>query len=174
MGIHIWISRVPKEIPKFFPPGARGEELTESSMPKVKKRNDMIAIDVGQKTKIGKTVGRTTEMFGPAVDAAISTKEKNQDSVGIKFTKSGISEMDIYKACWQGKETTLGHITIHNGRPKWDQVFQNLSERFKNEHVGFMLCGPAAIADALKTKCGEYSANSIEEGTIFRLHSENF
>merc|ERR1712117_74633 len=106
--IHIWLSRVPKEIPQFIPPGARGEELTSASLPKRGHPNGAIAIDVkGQKTKLGKTVGRTTEMFGPAVDAAIASKEK-KDSQGVQFKKSGISEMDIYKACWQGKETTLG------------------------------------------------------------------
>jgi len=113
-------------------------------------------------------------MFGPAVDAAITTKERQSTGQQVKFTKSGISEMDIYKACWQGQDTKLGHIHIHNGRPKWGQVFQDLKEKFPHEHVGFALCGPAPIADALKVKCGEFSAKSVEEGTIFRLHSENF
>lgn len=69
-------------------------------------------------------------------------------------------------------ETGQPYVRIVAGRPEWDQEFGNLREEHKREEIGCVFCGAPAIAAALKAACQKHS--DAVEGTIFKLHKENF
>lgn len=113
-------------------------------------------------------------MFGPQADGALDTKNPNN---AVEYVKSGMTEMDLYKACWNGKDILLPntHTYVHKGYPKWPQVYEKLAREHNGERIGVMFCGPPAIGANLKEQCGHFSDYSGESGgTIFKLHMENF
>jgi len=57
-------------------------------------------------------------------------------------------------------------------RPDWDEVFRNMKQRHEKENIGVMYCGPGAVADILKVKCGDHTDKA--SGSRFILHKENF
>ena len=69
-------------------------------------------------------------------------------------------------------ETGKSFITLKAGRPKWDAEFSMLKETHKRETMGVVFCGAPMIAAALKEQCEKHS--DADEGTLFRLHKENF
>jgi len=69
-------------------------------------------------------------------------------------------------------ETGKPLVRIIAGRPNWAGEFTALKEEHRREEVGVVFCGAPAIAKALTTACAEHS--DAVEGTIFRLHKENF
>ena len=52
-----------------------------------------------------------------------------------------------------------------------EQEFKDLANTYGREDIGVVFCGAPMIAAALKEGCEKYSK---KEGTIFRLHKENF
>jgi len=68
--------------------------------------------------------------------------------------------------------TGLPYITLKAGRPKWDDEFQSVRAAHRREKIGCVFCGAPAIAAALKAACEAHS--DVAEGTIFKLHKENF
>ena len=64
-----------------------------------------------------------------------------------------------------------GAVNIKPGRPKWKEEFLDVSAQYGRSEVGVLFCGAAPIAAALKEQC---EALSKKDGTIFRLHKENF
>ena len=69
-------------------------------------------------------------------------------------------------------ETGKPYIKLIAGRPRWDKEFANLRQQHKRETIGVVFCGAPMIAAALKEQCEKNSDAS--EGTLFRLHKENF
>jgi hypothetical protein len=63
------------------------------------------------------------------------------------------------------------YIRLEAGRPKWDKEFQGIAKERGREDIGVVFCGAPMIAAALKENCEKFSK---KEGTIFRLHKENF
>jgi len=170
---HIWISRVPKEIPEFVPPGIQNSEDDDEAEP-----IGMRSSSKGNRLKDLKKV-TTTEMFGPGQNSKLKNKKKdNLSSIAftrtdVKVQMSGLKELDIYSKCWHGEEGSIGNITIHSGRPDWEECFVNMKRKFPTDKVGIMVCGPSAIGNAIKKKCGLHSEHD-ENGVIFKLHTENF
>jgi len=78
-------------------------------------------------------------------------------------------------------DTGEPYIHLKAGRPKWDAEFTAVADLEAEARasagvpaggaVGVVFCGAPAIAAALKEACEK---NSSREGTIFRLHKENF
>ncbi|GAB5362700.1 hypothetical protein AAMO2058_000820400 [Amorphochlora amoebiformis] len=89
----------------------------------------------------------------------------------IFIQRSDFSKMDLYKAvlCPQ-KGKNLGDIYIHNGRPKWDERFEEMTKTHPNEHIGVMFCGNRYIGSDLKKACKKHTKAS----QIYTLHKENF
>ena len=63
------------------------------------------------------------------------------------------------------------YIKLKAGRPDWPGDFQRIGAIHGREDVGVIFCGAPMIAAALKENCEKYSRR---DGTIFRLHKENF
>ena len=68
--------------------------------------------------------------------------------------------------------TGAPYVRIRAGRPDWDGEFSRLKTQHARENIGVVFCGAPAIAAALKATC-ELHSNAVE-GTIFKLHKENF
>ena len=64
------------------------------------------------------------------------------------------------------------YVRIRAGRPDWGGEFATLKEAHRRETVGVVFCGAPAIAAALKSAC-DLTSDAVE-GTLFRLHKENF
>ena len=68
-------------------------------------------------------------------------------------------------------ENRLGSLWIWNGRPDWDQIFdQNAATKY--EKVGVAFCGTPVIGKDLAKHCRLKS--SKEKGLYFNLLKENF
>jgi len=63
------------------------------------------------------------------------------------------------------------YIRLEAGRPKWDAEFKAVAQERGREDIGVIFCGAPMIAAALKENCEKHSS---KDGTIFRLHKENF
>jgi len=63
------------------------------------------------------------------------------------------------------------YIKLKPGRPDWPGEFKSIAQTHGREDVGVIFCGAPMIAAALKEQCEKQSS---KEGTIFRLHKENF
>ena len=77
---------------------------------------------------------------------------------------------ELQKAVWPESGEPL--VRIRAGRPDWDGEFSRLKEEYRRENIGVVFCGAAPIANALKKAC-ELHSDAVE-GTIFKLHKENF
>jgi len=63
------------------------------------------------------------------------------------------------------------YIKLKAGRPDWPGEFTSIAQTHGREDVGVVFCGAPMIAAALKENCEKLSR---KDGTIFRLHKENF
>jgi len=63
------------------------------------------------------------------------------------------------------------YIKLKPGRPDWPGEFKDIAKTHGREDIGVVFCGAPLIAAALKENCEKYSN---KDGTIFRLHKENF
>merc|ERR1719461_552018 len=89
-------------------------------------------------------------------------RAKDPSAIALQTSKCTFDEMDLLRALSEdlqqdGDSKTMGHITYHRCRPDWDSVFQELQKEHPKDEIGIMMCGPRAIANDLKVKCGEYS-----------------
>jgi Ferric reductase NAD binding domain len=66
----------------------------------------------------------------------------------------------------------LQDIWVWNGRPYWDEVFEEMAEQRQHPDIGVCFCGAAVIGADLKTMCEKHS--SVENDVLFTLHKENF
>lgn len=69
-------------------------------------------------------------------------------------------------------ENRLQDIWIWNGRPHWDEIFQEMKDQRQHRDIGVCFCGTPAIGSDLKNMCEKYS--SRKEDVLFSLHKENF
>jgi len=68
-------------------------------------------------------------------------------------------------------ETDEPYINLKAGRPDWPGEFKSISQTHGREDIGVVFCGAPLIAAALKENCERFSK---KDGTVFRLHKENF
>ena len=61
---------------------------------------------------------------------------------------------------------------IKNAQRSLEGEFNKLKMAHRQEDIGVVFCGAPAIATALKAAC-ELHSDAVE-GTLFRLHKENF
>ena len=66
----------------------------------------------------------------------------------------------------------LQDVWVWNGRPNWDNIFQQNKKQRQHGEVGVCFCGAAVIGKDLQRCCQTYS--SVEEDCLFSLHKENF
>lgn len=115
----------------------------------------------------------------------------NTDKTSANFkvlqVGSGLEEWKIFKTLWYTKNKTeklSDFVTMERfydkdpndpskkkQRMDWSPHFQRIKERHKGLNCGVMYCGPAAVANILKVKCGEHTDY---ETTRFIFHKENF
>jgi predicted ferric reductase len=69
-------------------------------------------------------------------------------------------------------DTGMPYVRIVAGRPEWELEFSKMRQAHRGQKIGCVFCGAPAIAAALKAACEQHS--HPEEGTIFKLHKENF
>ena len=67
--------------------------------------------------------------------------------------------------------TGVPYIHLKAGRPDWPSEFKSIAQTHGREDIGVVFCGAPMIAAQLKENCEKYSS---KEGTLFRLHKENF
>ena len=104
-------------------------------------------------------------------------------SLTITLYLTGCKDADIQPDPSAAPDSEAGLITklleskviIKAGRPRWDSEFTQIAETYNTmygkEEVGVVFCGAPLIAAALKEQCEE---KSDVNGTLFRLHKENF
>lgn len=66
----------------------------------------------------------------------------------------------------------LQDIWIWNGRPHWDEIFQEMKEQRQHSDIGVCFCGAPVIGKDLKSMCEKYT--SVPDNVVFSLHKENF
>ena len=83
------------------------------------------------------------------------------------------SPQELILKLQEAKDPRTGEPYIHlkPGRPDWPGEFKAVAATHGREDVGVMFCGAPMIAAALKENCEKLSTS---DGTIFRLHKENF
>jgi NAD(P)H-flavin reductase len=84
-------------------------------------------------------------------------------------------ELDLYKtmiAPPKGAPALLGDVRVYNGRPKWDLIFQMVTDRHPASKCGVAFCGNPRIAKDLKVMCTNYT--NLKAQQYFVLHKENF
>jgi hypothetical protein len=94
---------------------------------------------------------------------------------GVEKAPTQYTELELYKKMMappKGKPAQLGDIYVYNGRPKWDDLFSRIAQRAPAQNIGVAFCGNPRIGDDLRDMCFKHS--SIETGTFFNLHKENF
>jgi hypothetical protein len=69
-------------------------------------------------------------------------------------------------------ENRLQDIWIWNGRPNWDEVFNEMKAQRQHSDIGVCFCGAPAIGADLRSMCEKYS--STADDCLFNLHKENF
>merc|ERR1712048_247442 len=93
----------------------------------------------------------------------------------IQKSSYAFTELDIFDnaknpGMKDGGPTKLGPIYIYNGRPNWQERFEDVWNESRGEKVGVMYCGNSFIAKDLKRECARWSKQS----TSFKLHKEHF
>ena len=63
-------------------------------------------------------------------------------------------------------------IWIWNGRPHWDEIFQEIKNQRQHSDIGVCFCGAPVIGADLRSMCERYS--SVDDDCLFTLHKENF
>jgi hypothetical protein len=63
-------------------------------------------------------------------------------------------------------------VFVWNGRPMWDDIFQEVKANRQHASIGVFFCGTPAIGKDLSHMCKKYS--NAKEDCIFSLHKENF
>ena len=83
------------------------------------------------------------------------------------------SDKELVNNLLMAKDPHTGEPYIHlkAGRPNWPGEFQSIAQTHGREDIGVIFCGAPMIAAALKENCEKESKT---DGTIFRLHKENF
>ena len=83
------------------------------------------------------------------------------------------SDKELVNNLLMAKAPHTGEPYIHlkAGRPNWPGEFQSIAQTHGREDIGVIFCGAPMIAAALKENCEKESKT---DGTIFRLHKENF
>jgi len=116
-----------------------------------------------------------------------SDLDPSSENFEVLKVKSGLDEWKIFETLWYTKNKTerLGDFVkverFYDKDPKdsskkkqrmdWSPHFQRISEKHRGLNCGVMYCGPAAVANILKVKCGEHTDYST---TRFIFHKENF
>jgi len=139
----------------------------------------------GGASRIGSIAAKKAEMA--QVRERIRDASKNRRSLTITLYLTGCKPDDIKPQANPEPGSTAELITallstcdpntgqpylvIKAGRPNWDKEFQELMTLYGKEEIGVVFCGAPAIAAALKDCCQKYSTT---DGTLFKLHKENF
>lgn len=82
------------------------------------------------------------------------------------------SDKQIEKMKIPDAQNRLQNIWTWSGRPKWDDIFQEVKTTREHSDIGVVFCGSPAIGGDLKKMCEKYS--NVEEDCIFSLNKENF
>jgi len=102
--------------------------------------------------------GKTSSLFEVARKQA--QKKLGGDAISSLSFKGGMSKVET-----------------HLCRPNYDEIFQGVKKRYKGEgfKIGVFFCGPKNIRAMLEECCRKHSdKKSVEGGTRFKLHAENF
>ena len=67
--------------------------------------------------------------------------------------------------------TALQDTWVWNGRPAWNDIFEQMKVQAMDPDVGVFFCGAAVIGADLQKMCNEHS---VPNGVTFSLHKENF
>lgn len=100
-----------------------------------------------------------------------------KESQGVVANKCPFTEEDLYLALLNPgrngtKSITLGHVTVHNGRPNWKPHFDEIQQSSTESDIGVTFCGNPGIGGVLRKMCNSYSRANKEK--TFHLHQEVF
>jgi len=101
---------------------------------------------------------------------------KSKDAQNVEHEKAPFTEEQLYKAminpAKNGDITKMGHVTVHNGRPQWNQYFESIvANKTGENNIGVTFCGNPGIGKTLTFLCDKYSRESAKK---FHLHQEVF
>lgn len=85
------------------------------------------------------------------------------------------TEAQLYNALMNPAKgsVTMGDVTVTLGRPKWDEIFNEIHTRTTETNVGVTFCGNPMIGKDLKTSCLKFTHK--DGGRItWHLHKEVF
>lgn len=108
-------------------------------------------------------------------DVAFWGKRRPKEDGKLQSVHASFTEDDIWRACTRPQEKVKvfgdGLLTIHNGRPNWEQAFEAVAKR-TDKKCGVMFCGNPAIGSTLKKCCDQFTK---KDGCgEFLLHKEVF
>ena len=192
---NIYITRAPAPGSPEVKPSEDTEFLLSSSMYHMKRSN---SVTRGlAPSPLAKPITHDHTVIEPALggrkasDRGMGNKKRSSVSVAgvASMTDIGYDIRDLYHCMLnpsvQAKQQTvqqtrenadmadnrLGSVWIWNGRPDWDQIFdQNATTKY--EKVGVAFCGTPFIGKDLAKFCKQKS--SRERGLYFTLLKENF
>ncbi|ETO05244.1 cytochrome b-245, beta polypeptide [Reticulomyxa filosa] len=86
-------------------------------------------------------------IWGPHYDDTLHDEARTVSRETAPFT-----EIDIYRTlcCPESEPVSIGDIIVHNGRPKWPDLFGPIQQHHSGETIGVMFCGPDVVAHELK------------------------
>lgn len=82
-------------------------------------------------------------------------------------SKGQIGKMKVTNA-----QNRFQDIWVWNGRPQWDEIFNEMKAQRQHSDIGVCFCGAPAIGADLRAMCEKYS--STADDCLFSLHKENF
>jgi len=116
-------------------------------------------------------ISRDLAAFEWFYDLLIELEKNNVNEfldIRIFLTSNGMSLEEKTKA----SEATGLATPINFGRPNWPNLFAETGVTHEGEKVGVFLCGPAILAQQIKSQCRKYTSTKV--GTKFVFHKENF
>lgn len=102
---------------------------------------------------------------------------KKKDTENVLRESAPFDEEMLYRAmknpAKEGtKSITMGHVTVHNGRPQWAPFFETIAAREESDKdIGVTFCGNPAIGSSLTNLCNKYTKTTSK---TFHMHQEVF
>jgi hypothetical protein len=122
-------------------------------------------------TKDPQPLYRPKRKFNPAlsnVQPSFNADDLYQQMVNPTVDSRGqIGKMKVTNAMNRFQD-----IWVWNGRPHWDEIFNEMKAQRQHSDIGVCFCGAPAIGADLRTMCEKYS--SAADDCLFSLHKENF
>lgn len=99
--------------------------------------------------------------------------QKLKESTNVQHESAPFDELQLYEALIRpGKgDVNMGSVTVHVGRPKWQEIFAQTAGRTTEKNIGVTFCGNPGVGDDLKKCCNQFTKKGDK---VIKLHQEVF